>query len=79
MGNTKMVSLGLDATFLNGKFSGSFEWYTKKTSNMLIQAAYTRWPENPKPYINFGDIKNTGFDFMFNYRDQKETGHGIYP
>ena len=69
---TKMVNLGLDATFLNGKFSGSFEWYTKKTSNMLIQAAYTSMAgESGSPYINFGDIKNTGFDFMFNYRDRK--------
>lgn len=69
---TKMVNLGLDATFLNGKLSGSFEWYTKKTSNMLIQAAYTSMAgESGSPYINFGDIKNTGFDFMFNYRDRK--------
>ena len=69
---TKMVNLGLDATFQNGKLSGSFEWYTKKTSNMLIQAAYTSMAgESGSPYINFGDIKNTGFDFMFNYRDRK--------
>jgi len=70
--STKMVNLGLDATFLNGKFSTTIEWYTKKTSNMLVQAAYTSMAgEAGSPYINFGDIKNTGLDFMFNYRDQK--------
>ncbi len=72
MGNDQDGQLGSDATFLNGKIQRFIEWYTKKTSNMLIQAAYTSMAgESGSPYINFGDIKNTGFDFMFNYRDRK--------
>jgi TonB-linked SusC/RagA family outer membrane protein len=63
-------SVGLDATFLNGKFGVGVEWYDKKTSNMLLEASYSGLAgESGKPYINFGDMKNTGVDVTFNYRD----------
>lgn len=70
---TEMWNVGLDGTFLNGKFSFGLEWYWKKTTDMLIEAQYSALanPEIGKPYINFGDIKNTGVDFNFNYRDSK--------
>ena len=31
---TQMTNVGVDATFLNGKFSTNLEWYYKKTSDM---------------------------------------------
>lgn len=70
---TEMWNVGLDGTFLNGKFSFGLEWYWKKTSDMLIAAQYSALanPEIGKPYINFGDIKNTGVDLNLNYRDSK--------
>jgi putative outer membrane protein, probably involved in nutrient binding len=39
----------------------------------LIEAQYSAFanPEIKKPYINFGDIKNTGVDLNLNYRDSK--------
>jgi TonB-linked SusC/RagA family outer membrane protein len=65
-------SVGLDATFLNGKFGLGVEWYDKKTSNMLLPATYSGLAGEPdKPYINFGDMKNTGIDASFNYRDAR--------
>lgn len=68
--STDMFNVGLDATFLNGKFSAGIEWYSKKTSDMLVQASYSALAgEAAKPYINFGDMKNKGFDVTFNYRD----------
>jgi len=65
-----MTNIGIDATMLNGKFMVSAEWYHKKTTDMLLEAAYSGLAgEAGKPYINFGDMKNTGVDFNFNYRD----------
>jgi TonB-linked SusC/RagA family outer membrane protein len=65
-------SVGLDATFLNGKYGLGLEWYNKKTSNMLLPATYSGLAGEPdKPYINFGDMKNTGIDATFNYRDSR--------
>ncbi|WP_455622848.1 SusC/RagA family TonB-linked outer membrane protein [Parabacteroides sp.] len=69
---TQMYNVGLDGTFANGKFGLGVEWYYKKTTDMLIEAQYSALAgESSKPYINFGDIKNTGVDFNFNYRDSK--------
>lgn len=69
---TEMYNVGVDGTFLSGKFGASFEWYYKKTTDMLIAAQYSALAgESKKPYINFGDMKNTGWDINFNYRDQK--------
>lgn len=70
--STDMFNVGLDATILNGKFGVGLEWYTKKTTDMLVEASYS-WlaGEADKPYINFGDMKNTGVDLNLNYRDGK--------
>ncbi len=68
---TAMTNVGIDATFLRGKFSTTIEYYHKKTTDMLIEAAYSALAsvEVGKPYINYGDMKNTGFDMDFNYRE----------
>ncbi len=69
---TKMTNIGLDATFLNGMFTANIEWYNKKTSDMLIAAAYSDLAgEAGRPYINVGDMKNVGWDFMVSYQDSK--------
>ncbi|MDR1919965.1 MAG: TonB-dependent receptor [Tannerellaceae bacterium] len=65
-------NVGIDATFLNGKFGLGVEWYSKKTTDMLLAATYSALAgEAGKPYINFGDMKNTGIDATFNYRDSR--------
>jgi TonB-linked SusC/RagA family outer membrane protein len=70
--STDMWNVGLDATILNGKFGVGIEWYTKTTSDMLVQAAYSNLAgEADPPFINFGDMKNTGWDINLNYRDAK--------
>lgn len=67
----KMTNIGVDATFGGGRFSTSLEFYNKVTTNMLIEAAYSGLAstEINKPYVNYGDMRNRGVDFSFNYRD----------
>ena len=71
--STKMANLGIDITLGKGKFSTSLDLYHKQTSDMLIEAAYSALANNEigKPYINYGDMRNIGADFTFNYRDKK--------
>lgn len=70
--STDMYNVGLDATFLGGRFAVGAEWYHKKTTDMLVSAAYSAFAgEAGRPYVNFGDMKNTGFDINLNYRDSK--------
>lgn len=68
---TQMLNFGIDISFLS-KFSATLEFYNKKTTDMLIEAAYSDLAnqEIGRPYINYGDMKNTGFDFDINYRDR---------
>ena len=69
---TEMFNVGIDATILNGKFGIGAEWYAKKTTDMLITAPYSALAgEAGRPYINFGDMKNSGVDLNLNYRDSK--------
>ncbi|MDR2533689.1 MAG: TonB-dependent receptor [Tannerellaceae bacterium] len=64
-------NLGIDATILN-KFTVGVEAYSKKTTNMLLPAAYSGMSgEASAPFINFGDMKNTGFDANISYHDSK--------
>ena len=64
-------NVGVDATILN-KFTVGIEGYSKKTTNMLLPAAYSGMAgEASAPFINFGDMKNTGFDANLSYHDSK--------
>jgi len=66
------INVGFDASFLKGKFGVSFEYYDKKTTGMLVTAAYTNFAGDADfPYINFGSMSNKGFDASLNYRDSK--------
>ncbi|MDD4157846.1 MAG: SusC/RagA family TonB-linked outer membrane protein, partial [Proteiniphilum sp.] len=69
---TKMTNIGVDITFGGNRFNSTLEFYNKVTSDMLISAAYSALANDEvgRPYINFGDMRNRGIDFSFNYRDK---------
>jgi TonB-linked SusC/RagA family outer membrane protein len=65
-----ITNIGLDATILNRKLDFSIEWYKKAVSDLLFRAtsqigAYVGGAT--LPFVNFGDIKNTGIDFSATY------------
>lgn len=68
----KMTNIGVDITFGGNRFNSTLEFYNKVTSDMLISAAYSALANDEigRPYINYGDMRNRGFDFSFNYRDK---------
>jgi len=66
------LNVGLDASLLNGKFGVGLEFYKKNTTNMLIQAAYSNLAgEATAPYVNYGNMYNTGVDAALSYYDHK--------
>lgn len=68
---TKMLNVGFDATLLNNRMTLGFDYYIKKTSDMLVPANWSALAGSAiKPNINIGDIKNTGVDFSIGWRDQ---------
>lgn len=67
---TQMINIGIDASFFNNKIGLTADAYWKKTTDMLVSASYTDFAgEAGRPYINFGDVKNRGFDINIDYRD----------
>lgn len=65
--STGMLNVGIDYGFLNGRISGSIEFYNKKTSDLI-------WDYPVSSYIypfgtiaaNVGEITNTGVEFSIN-------------
>ncbi|MBS1596960.1 MAG: TonB-dependent receptor [Bacteroidetes bacterium] len=63
-----LTNIGFDATILNNKLDFSFEWYKKLISGLLTR------PSAPgtnggalDPFINSGNIQNTGIDMALTY------------
>jgi len=60
---------GIDASLFKGKLDFSFDWYQKKISGLLFQnrSVLDAFIPVAQPYINGGNIQNTGFDFSATY------------
>jgi len=63
------TNIGFDAVLLDRKFEVIFDWYSKQNLDLLFN------PELPgtagaagRPYVNIGEMKNTGIDLQFIYR-----------
>lgn len=68
---SKMLNVGFDATVLDQRLSVNFDWYLKKTSDMLIDANWSALAGNAsKPKVNIGDMENKGVDLNMNWRDK---------
>ncbi|WP_286861307.1 MULTISPECIES: SusC/RagA family TonB-linked outer membrane protein [Sphingobacterium] len=63
------LNLGLDFTLLQGDFDGSFDWYNKKTKDMLylLPLPAVAAGRAGSPYVNIGDMQNKGIELSLNY------------
>ena len=67
---SEQIDLGIDARFLNSRLGLTFDWYQKKTKDWLVQAPIQAvWGLNA-PYVNGGDVKNTGVELGLTWDDQ---------
>lgn len=69
--NTSTLYLGMDAQFLKNRLSLEFDWYYRKTTDMLLP---TRIPLTLgsvlAPKSNQGELTNKGIDVNINWRDR---------
>lgn len=67
----RMFNVGFDYSLFHSRLTGDFDFYIKKTSDMLVDADWSALAgAASKPEINIGDMKNTGFDLNINWRDK---------
>jgi TonB-dependent starch-binding outer membrane protein SusC len=66
---TTTTNLGIDALLLKGKLDVILDIWTRKTTDLLVPDALpgTAGLRNA-PYINFGDMQNTGIDLAITHR-----------
>ncbi len=64
-----VTNIGLDATLFKNKLDFSIEWYKKSISGLLIRRLPDPVVQGPlQPFVNQGDIQNTGIDASITYR-----------
>ncbi|MBQ0025623.1 MAG: TonB-dependent receptor [Bacteroidales bacterium] len=68
-------NVGFDFAFFNNRLSGTFDWYSRKTLNMVgpaMELPATLGTAVPKS--NNTDLKTDGFEFEIGWRDQLSNG-----
>ncbi len=67
---SEQLDLGFDARFLNSRLGVNFDWYRKTTKDLIIigDPQYDQGKE--PPYINGGDIRNTGIELALTWNDK---------
>lgn len=75
---SEQLDLGLDARFLSSRLNFSFDYYKKKTKNLLIKAPILDTYGTNAPFINGGDVENKGVEVSLAWNDQvKGFNYGL--
>jgi len=63
------TNVGFDAVLLDRKFELVFDWYSKQTLDLLFDPELVGTAGSAdRPYLNVGQMKNTGIDLQLIYR-----------
>ena len=72
---TTQHNIGLDYAFLHNEIYGSFDWFDKKTKDILLfMDGIAAMGEGASQWINAGEVKNTGWEFSLGYRHKLKNG-----
>lgn len=66
---SEQLNFGLDARFFNSRLDFTADWYKKTTKDWLVVAPIQGTSGAGAPYINGGDIENTGYELMLSWND----------
>ena len=67
---TRSFDVGFDATFFTNRLKVGFDWYTKKTSDMLLDIEIPYMMGYTKPKTNAGDMSTRGWDLEIGWNDR---------
>lgn len=66
---SEQINIGLDTRFLNSKLGFTADYYVKTTKDWLVVAPILATAGAGAPYINGGDVKNTGVELALTWND----------
>jgi TonB-linked SusC/RagA family outer membrane protein len=77
---SRQTDLGVDFVFLNSSLTFTFDWFTKRTTGMLRDAAdVPNYVGQSPPRVNAGIVDNTGIemDIAYRFSPAKDLNVGI--
>lgn len=66
---SEQSNIGFDANILKGMLSINFDWYQKTTKDWLISAPILATAGADAPFINGGNVKNTGVELALTFKN----------
>lgn len=66
---SEQFNVGFDATFLKNRLRVNFDFYKKDTKDWLVVAPILATAGTNAPFINGGNVKNTGVEFNVAWND----------
>jgi TonB-dependent starch-binding outer membrane protein SusC len=71
---TEQFNIGLDASILNGKISGTVDYFRKKTKDLLFNLPLPVSSGYSSILTNVGEVENSGFEFLINTNNINKKG-----
>ncbi|MDL2282102.1 TonB-dependent receptor [Parabacteroides sp. OttesenSCG-928-G06] len=69
------IDFGVDFTMLNNRLDATFDWYQRKTTDILMDAAtYPAVLGASAPRVNSGTLKTNGWELGIKWRDRLSNG-----
>ena len=66
---SEQIDFGFDTRAVDGRLNINFDWYYKTTKDWLVVAPILATAGTGAPYINGGDVKNTGVELGLSWTD----------
>jgi Outer membrane protein and related peptidoglycan-associated (lipo)proteins len=66
---SQQLDFGFDARLFRNRFSVEFDWYKKDTKDWLVRVPVMGHFGAGAPYVNGGDVRNTGVELALNWND----------
>jgi len=67
---SEQLDFGLDAKLFDSKLGLTFDWYKKTTKDWLVKAPGLGTLGAEPPFINGGDVQNSGIELSVNWNDK---------
>jgi len=68
---SQQLDLGFDARLFRSRLNVVFDWYQKDTKDWLVDAPVMGHYGLAAPYINGGDVRNTGYELALTWSDAR--------
>ena len=72
---SEQIDFGLDMRFLNNRLSFSFDYFVKKTKDMLAVMPVPTYIGQSAPWGNLGKMENKGVEFELGWKDKIKDFH----